>query len=160
MVSQGYHGSTHTGRMEYAVDIAAHIGTAVYAMRSGKVVRLEDRFPDTGGGPENVSKFNFVLIEHDGGYRSAYLHLQQGFISALGIKVGDRVKAGQLIGYSGNSGWSSGPHLHIEVHKAGPNLTFGQTVPFQIADLPIASFCCNCPSCQAAGQILTAQASY
>lgn len=73
---------------------------------------------------------NFVLIEHDGGYRSAYLHLKQGFASSAGIKVGDRIKAGELIGYSGNSGWSTGAHLHVEVHKAGQYLTFGQSVPF------------------------------
>lgn len=128
--SQGYRGRSHNGRMEFAIDIAVGIGTPVYAMRSGKVVGIEDRFPDTGGGPEKMSKFNYVWIEHDGGYRSAYLHLQQGFASKVQIRVGDRVPAGQLIGFSGNSGWSSGPHLHVEIHKP-QNRVFGQTVPFE-----------------------------
>lgn len=130
-LSQAYNGTTHRGRMHYARDIPAAIGTPIFAMRSGTVVGVEDRFPDTGGGPENISKFNYVWIEHDGGYRSAYLHLKQGFTSSIRIKVGDRVKAGQLIGFSGNSGWSSGPHLHVEVHRE-ENRNFGQTVPFNL----------------------------
>jgi murein DD-endopeptidase MepM/ murein hydrolase activator NlpD len=131
-MSQGYNGTTHRGRMYYALDIAAAIGTPIFAMRSGTVVGIEDRFPDTGGGQENMTKFNYVWIEHDGGYRSAYLHLKQGFTSSVNIKVGDRVRGGQLIGFSGNSGWSSGPHLHVEVHKYEDNGNFGQTVPFKL----------------------------
>jgi murein DD-endopeptidase MepM/ murein hydrolase activator NlpD len=132
-VSQGIRGTTHQGRMEYAYDLAASIGTPVYAMRAGRVIGIQDRYPDTGGGAENVSKFNYLLIEHDGGYRSAYLHLKQGFHSQVQIKAGDRVEVGQLIGYSGNSGWSSGPHLHIELQEPGDAYSFGQTVPFAIA---------------------------
>jgi murein DD-endopeptidase MepM/ murein hydrolase activator NlpD len=130
-LTQGAHGVTHRGRMEYAMDFKAAIGTPVYAMRSGRVIGLEDRFPDSGGGRENIHRFNYVLIEHEGGYRSAYLHLQQKFRSWVTLKVGDRVKAGQLIAFSGNSGWSTGPHLHIEVQKSSQPGTFGQTVPFQ-----------------------------
>jgi murein DD-endopeptidase MepM/ murein hydrolase activator NlpD len=130
-LSQGTRGVTHRGRMEYAMDFQSAIGTPVQAMRSGKIVGIEDRFPDTGGGQENVSRFNYVWVEHDGGYRSAYLHLQQGFRSKVKIKVGDVVKAGQLIGYSGNSGWSSGPHLHVEVHRPNEMGVFGKTVPFR-----------------------------
>lgn len=132
-LSQGIRGTTHRGRMEYAYDLATNIGTPVYAMRAGRVIGVQDRYPDTGGGAENISKFNYVLIEHDGGYRSAYLHLQQGFREQVQIKAGDTVEIGQLIGYSGNSGWSSGPHLHIELQEPGDAYSFGQTVPFAIA---------------------------
>ncbi|MGB8699275.1 MAG: peptidoglycan DD-metalloendopeptidase family protein [Thermosynechococcaceae cyanobacterium] len=132
-LSQGIRGSTHRGRMEYAYDLATNIGTPVYAMRAGRVMSVQDRYPDTGGGPDKISQFNYVLIEHDGGYRSAYLHLQQGFREKVSIKAGDRVEADQLIGYSGNSGWSSGPHLHIELQKPGSPFTFTATVPFAIA---------------------------
>jgi murein DD-endopeptidase MepM/ murein hydrolase activator NlpD len=132
-VSQAIRSTTHQGRMEYAYDLAASIGTPVYAMRAGRVIGIQDRYPDTGGGAENISKFNYLLIEHDGGYRSAYLHLKQGFHSQVQIKAGDRVEVGQLIGYSGNSGWSSGPHLHIELEEPGDAYSFGQTVPFAIA---------------------------
>jgi murein DD-endopeptidase MepM/ murein hydrolase activator NlpD len=132
-LSQGIRGTTHRGRMEYAYDLATSIGTPVYAMRAGRVIGVQDRYPDTGGGAENISKFNYVLVEHDGGYRSAYLHLQQGFRDQVQIKAGDTVEIGQLIGYSGNSGWSSGPHLHVELQEPGDAYSFGQTVPFAIA---------------------------
>ncbi|WP_348256059.1 peptidoglycan DD-metalloendopeptidase family protein [Leptolyngbya sp. ST-U4] len=132
-ITQGNGGLTsHTGRAQYAYDFGVPIGTPVYAMRSGTVVGVVDVHPDTGGGYENRNNFNYVLIEHDGGYRSAYLHLKQGFNSRIGLKVGDTVNAGQLIGYSGNSGWSTGPHLHVEVHKPTAGGYFGQTVPFVI----------------------------
>jgi murein DD-endopeptidase MepM/ murein hydrolase activator NlpD len=131
--AQGIRGETHRGRMEYAYDLKTNIGTPVYAMRTGLVLSVEDRYPDTGGGAENMTKFNYVLIEHEGGYRSAYLHLQQGFLGKVQLAVNDTIESGQLIGYSGNSGWSSGPHLHVEVQEPGETLTFAQTVPFAIA---------------------------
>jgi murein DD-endopeptidase MepM/ murein hydrolase activator NlpD len=128
-ITQGNGGETsHTGRQQYAVDYGVPIGTPVYAMRSGRVVAVRDIYPDTGGGPDNINKFNYVTIEHDGGYRSAYLHLQQGFNSRTQLIVGSNVNAGQLIGYSGNSGWSTGPHLHVEIHRG----VFGPTIPFLV----------------------------
>jgi murein DD-endopeptidase MepM/ murein hydrolase activator NlpD len=132
-LSQGIRGSTHQGRMEYAYDLATSIGTPVYAMRAGRVIGVQDRYPDTGGGADKISKFNYVLMEHDGGYRSAYLHLKQGFRGQVQIKAGDTIEIGQLIGYSGNSGWSSGPHLHVELQEPGDAYSFGETVPFAIA---------------------------
>lgn len=132
-LSQGNNGTTHRGRMAYAYDLAASIGTPVYAMRAGRVMGLQDKYPDTGGGPDRISKFNYVMVEHDGGYRSVYVHLQQGFRSTIQLKAGDRVEKGQLIGYSGNSGWSTGPHLHIEIQKPGSAFGFTNTVPFAIA---------------------------
>jgi murein DD-endopeptidase MepM/ murein hydrolase activator NlpD len=133
ILSQGIRGETHRGRMEYAYDLQTNIGTPVYAMRAGRVISVEDRYPDTGGGAENMTKFNYVLIEHEVGYRSAYLHLQQGFQEKVQLSANDTVESGQLIGYSGNSGWSSGPHLHVEVQEPGETLAFNPTVPFAIA---------------------------
>ena len=133
-LSQGIRGKTHQNRMEYAYDLASSMGTPIYAMRSGRVLKLQDKYPDTGGSRANASKFNYVWIEHENGYRSAYAHLQQGFRNRVQLKAGDWVQAGQLIGYSGNSGWSSGPHLHVEVQKGGSRSSFAQTVPFQISD--------------------------
>ncbi len=132
-LSQGIRGVTHKGRMEYAYDLGTNIGTPVYAMRAGKVIGVQDKYPDTGGGKDKIHKFNYVFVQHDGGYRSVYVHLQQGFRRKTNIKSGDMVKAGQLIGYSGNSGWSTGPHLHVEVQKPGASSRFTQTVPFAIA---------------------------
>ena len=132
-LSQGIRGRTHRGRMEFAYDLATSIGTPVYTMRAGKVIAVQDKYPDTGGGKENIARFNYVWVEHDEGYRTVYVHLQQGFRRKVSIKAGDRVEAGQLIGYSGNSGWSTGPHLHVEVQKPSKRQTFTKTVPFEIA---------------------------
>jgi murein DD-endopeptidase MepM/ murein hydrolase activator NlpD len=120
---------SHNGRAEYAIDFGVPIGTPVYAMRSGKVAKVVDKHPDAGGDFSNRNNVNYVVIEHGGGYYSTYLHLQEGFIQRVGIRVGQQVKSGDLIGYSGNSGWSTAPHLHVEVTKGR---MFGQTVPFEI----------------------------
>ena len=137
-LSQGNNGITHRGRMAFAYDLATPIGTPIYAMRSGTVVGVRDKYPDTGGGRSRMSKFNYIWVEHDSGYRSAYIHLQQDFNLALNLKKGDYVQAGQLIGYTGNSGWSTGPHLHIEVQKPKRTLLassskFSKTVPFAVS---------------------------
>lgn len=137
ILSQGNNGITHRGRMAYAYDIATPIGTPLYAMRSGKIVGIRDKYPDTGGGRSRMAKFNYIMIEHDGGYRSAYIHMQQDFNEILNLQKGDSVQAGQLIGYTGNSGWSTGPHLHVEVQKpkSGTLIAsrgFTKTVPFAV----------------------------
>ncbi len=134
-LSEGNNESTHRGRIAYAYDLATSIGTPVYAMRAGQVMAIQDKYPDTGGGQDKISRFNYVMVEHDGGYRSVYVHLQQAFGGVVQIKVGDHVEKGQLIGYSGNSGWSTGPHLHIEIQKPGSGFTFTQTVPFSISGI-------------------------
>jgi murein DD-endopeptidase MepM/ murein hydrolase activator NlpD len=129
-LSQGIRSGTHRGRAEYAYDLAIAIGSPVYAMGQGRVIAKEDRYPDNGGGRGRKSKFNYVWVEHEDGYRSAYLHLQQGFGRKVNLSPGTPIKTGQLIGYSGNSGWSSAPHLHIEVQAPGKLSEFTKTVPF------------------------------
>lgn len=145
-LSQGINSITHRGRMAYAYDLASSIGTPVYAMRSGKVISIRDKYPDTGGGELRASKFNYVLLEHDGGYRSVYVHLQQNFLESIPLKKGMTVEAGQLIGYSGNSGWSSGPHLHVEVQRPGSSSGFRKTVPFAVSGRCPASRIASNPS--------------
>ncbi len=133
-LTQGNGGLTHQGRMYYAYDLASPIGTPVYAMQSGQVIGLYDKYPDTGGGPERSNKFNYVYLEHDDGYRSVYVHLQEGFRKGITLEIGDWVEVGDLIGLSGNSGWSGGPHLHVEVQQPGDSpRRFTTTVPFAIA---------------------------
>ena len=134
-LSQGNNGRTHRGRTAYAYDLAMPIGTPVYAMRRGRVVGVRDKFPDTGGGRSKFSKFNFVMLRHDGGYRSVYMHLKQRSNAFVRLQEGDWVEAGQLIGYSGNSGFSLGPHLHIEVQQPSSGRSFKDTVPFIVSGL-------------------------
>jgi murein DD-endopeptidase MepM/ murein hydrolase activator NlpD len=80
------------------------VGTPVYAIASGEVV-YADRLDIRG---------NYVLLHHGWGIYSGYAHFSQ-----LGVQVGQRVEAGQFIGLSGNTGRSSGPHLHWEIAIQG-----------------------------------------
>lgn len=89
-------------KMHKGVDFAAPIGTAVFAAGDG-VVEKASRFSSYG---------NYVSIRHSSKLSSAYAHLSR---YAKGIRPGMRVKQGQLIGYVGTTGRSTGPHLHYEI---------------------------------------------
>ena len=92
-------------RQHNGVDYACPVGTPVHAVASGVVTRRGwDPF---GGGWR-------IWIKHAGGYESAYLHL-----SRFAVQQGQRVSQGQVIGYSGNSGGSTGPHLDYRLKKNG-----------------------------------------
>lgn len=111
-IDQGYNGkSTH--RNKNALDFHMDEGTEICAIRDGLVVKAIDEHKK-GCPDESCAKFNnFVLVLHDDGSYADYSHLQKG--GAL-VKVGDRVKSGQVIALSGKTGIASGPHLHLEVY--------------------------------------------
>ncbi len=90
-------------RRHNGTDFAAPTGTPVMAAGSG-IVERANRFSSFG---------NYVRIRHRNGYKTIYAHLN-GF--ARGIRAGSRVQQGQVIGYVGSTGRSTGPHLHYEVH--------------------------------------------
>lgn len=117
-VSQGYHGDTsHKGLSAYAVDFPIPVGTPIYAAREGIVVGSEGSSNLGGGSPEYRKFANYVIIEHSDGTMGNYYHLKQGGAVAV---IGQKVSKGDLIGYSGNTGYSSGPHLHFSVSKVDP----------------------------------------
>lgn len=117
-VSQGYHGETsHKGLSAYAVDFPVPVGTPVYAAREGIVVGSEDSSNLGGASPEYRKFANFVIIEHSDGTMGNYYHLKHG---GSAVNIGAKIAKGQLIGYSGNTGYSSGPHLHFSVSKVDP----------------------------------------
>lgn len=91
--------SLHTG-----TDFPAPTGTKVVAAGNGVVI-LSNWYGAYG---------NTVIIDHGGGYSTLYAHN-----SKLGVKVGDKVNAGDVIAYVGSTGWSTGPHLHFEVRVNG-----------------------------------------
>jgi hypothetical protein len=103
----------HTG-----VDIAANAGTPVRAVKSGTVTKISaNQKPYSGFG-------NVVIIDHGDGYQTVYAHLSQ-----FACKVGDSVQQGQVIGYVGSTGTSTGNHLHFIVQKTGHAMpTQGNTV--------------------------------
>lgn len=114
-VTQGYNGSfSHQGSNRYAIDWQMPEGTPVYAARGGVVVRIKDD-SSTGGSSLKYDPFNnYVLIRHDDGTLGHYCHLQKGGVA---VKPGQRVEVGQQIALSGNTGFSTGGHLHFSVFK-------------------------------------------
>lgn len=92
-------------RFHNGIDLAASIGTPVRAARAGRVVHVENQ-------PGNYGRF--VIIRHDGGYQTLYAHLE-----SYSVRVGQSVNQGQQIGSMGNTGRSTGSHLHFSVIKDG-----------------------------------------
>ena len=94
----------------YAVDFVVPIGTPLVAARKGRVVDIDQNFTD--GGTDPLLKANHVMILHEDGTLGLYSHLAANRIA---VSFGQWVDAGNLIGYSGNTGYSTGPHLHFAV---------------------------------------------
>ena len=115
-VSQGFNGKTsHKGNGRYAVDFAMQIGTPVYAARAGKVVEVIQRHNKHGMSLAMRQYANYIIIEHSDKTLGRYFHLKQNSVK---VKLGDTIKKGKLIALSGNTGRTSGPHLHFVVTKA------------------------------------------
>lgn len=93
-------------RAHLGIDYAAPTGRKIYASSSGKIVHRGSK----GGYGKTI------IIRHNYGYKTLYAHLHK---FKRGLKVGSRVKQGQLIGYVGSSGRSTGPHLHFGLYKNG-----------------------------------------
>lgn len=129
-VEQGYGGRfSHSDPQNlYAVDFAAPIGTPVLAAREGVVMQVESDFAQAGLSMEKYGgRANFIRILHDDGTMALYAHLREG---GAHVRVGQRVRAGQTIGLSGNTGFTTGPHLHFVVQvNRGMRL---ESLPFRM----------------------------
>ncbi len=113
-ISQAFGGtfSHNDEQNKYAVDIVMPVGTPVHAARSGIVLEAEDDFYKGGTNKAYSSEANNIRILHDDGSIAIYAHLE---LEKAQVYPGLAVVAGQLIGYSGNTGFTSGPHLHFAV---------------------------------------------
>src|SRR5262245_39291205 len=97
-----------------AVDIPMPVGTPILAARAG-IVFMTVAEHDAGGTDEAFrSKANVVRVLHADGTIGNYVHLMH---EGVAVKSGERVEAGKIIGYAGNTGQSSGPHLHFAVTR-------------------------------------------
>lgn len=99
-----YYGGMYSGTPHKGLDIGVPYGTPIYASESGQVLSAEYHW----------SWGNNVLIWHNGTYSTRYAHC-----SSLAVSAGQYVEKGQVIGYVGSTGQSSGPHLHFEVYQNG-----------------------------------------
>ena len=108
------------GKMHQGLDIsgAGNFGSPIYAAADGVVSYVYKGCPSRGtgyGDPCGGGMGNYINITHEGGYLTRYGHLHQTVV----VKPGQTVKKGQVIGYMGNSGSSTGVHLHFEVRANG-----------------------------------------
>ncbi|HUW92777.1 MAG TPA: M23 family metallopeptidase [Bacteroidales bacterium] len=103
-----HHPVLGTPRWHYGQDFRCPIGTKVYATGAGMVYQADN---------ENDGYGNKMIIDHGYGYRSLYGHL-----SKFVVKPGQKVKRGDLIAYSGNTGLTSGPHLHYQIDLFGEHV--------------------------------------
>jgi murein DD-endopeptidase MepM/ murein hydrolase activator NlpD len=129
-LGQTFHGGfSHNDEQNlYAVDIIVDQGTPILAARGGVVMQVESGFDRGGLNKETYgARANLVRILHDDGSMAIYAHLRENGVM---VRVGEKVSLGQLIGYSGNTGYSSGPHLHfcVQVNSAGRLIS----IPFRM----------------------------
>ena len=128
-LSQAFLGAaTHAGNVqsEYAVDIPMPVGTAIHAARSGVIMDVAGDFFEGGVSEEMMEQANYVCVLHDDGTMAIYAHLE---LETVKFPIGKRIERGQVLALSGNTGFSSGPHLHFAIQK-----NFGmelRSIPFE-----------------------------
>ncbi len=116
-VYQGYNGA-FSHKNEFALDFTMPVGTEIMAIREGIVIKVIEK-NNRNCGKKECEKFNnFIIIYHPDGTFAEYTHIKK---NGSEVKVGDKVSKGQRIGYSGNVGWSTGPHLHLVIFNQNLN---------------------------------------
>ena len=129
VLSQGQNGSfSHTGAARFSFDFAMPIGTPIVAARGGRVVEVSDGHTRSGVSEAFLDQANAVTILQIDGTFATYAHLDPG----SGVRPGMLVNVGDVIGFSGDTGYSTGPHLHFSVWKA--TATGGTTIPIRFYD--------------------------
>ncbi len=129
-IGQAFHGGfSHSDEQNrYAVDLIIREGTPILAARDGVVMQVESAFDRAGLNKKKYAeRANVVRVLHDDGSMGVYAHLKE---NGVYVRVGQRVTIGQQIAASGNTGYSSGPHLHfcVQVNR-GMRLV---SIPFRM----------------------------
>jgi len=135
-LEQGFGGSFSHADAEnrYALDLGVPEGTPVLAARAGVVMQVEEDFRAHGTDPRYGDRANYVRVLHDDGSMALYAHLSP---ASMLSRAGDHVAVGQMIGKSGNTGLSTGPHLHFSIQRnAGMALV---SIPFAMEGVDPAS---------------------
>ncbi|MBA3460193.1 MAG: M23 family metallopeptidase [Deltaproteobacteria bacterium] len=135
-VLQGFHGGfSHRGSNEYAVDFDCPVATPVLATRPGIVVAANATAQGSGTTQEylDYKRTNFVIVQHDDGSLGEYMHLAPATIQ---VKPGQHVQRLQELALSGNTGFSSTPHLHFQVMTAAYDGVGARSFAFEMAIAP------------------------
>ena len=120
---------THRDSSSYnAVDFDMPVGTAIHAAREGLVINVASGFFRGGLSTQMLSEANFVQILHDDGTTAIYAHLQ---MDTVRVRPGQRVRRGEYIANSGNTGFSGGPHLHFAVLRNAGMINESVPVTFE-----------------------------
>lgn len=129
-IYQGYNGS-FSHQNQNSLDFTMPVGTEITAIRDGVVIDIVEQ-NDKNCGSESCKKYNnYIIIYHSDGTFAEYTHIKQkGAI----VNVGDKVNKGDLIAYSGNVGWSTGPHLHLVIFLQRLNERETLKTQFKIGD--------------------------
>lgn len=135
-VTQGNNSAfSHNGRAAWSFDFSMGVGTPMLAMKPGTVTfAYAGTTPGhpcyNGGGSDCINAANYVVVLHPDGTQTLYAHL-----SAVHVGVGAEVAQGTAVGASGSTGWSTGPHAHIE--RSNPcGRAFCDTIGISFADVP------------------------
>ncbi|MBI5152960.1 MAG: peptidoglycan DD-metalloendopeptidase family protein [Parcubacteria group bacterium] len=128
VLTQGY-GATDFAQRAYrtkfhnGIDYGVSVGTPIYAVADGKVFAISNN----DRGSSRFDRFQYgkhILLSHDNNLTTLYAHLSQNNL----VSIGQSVKRGDLIGYSGNTGYATGPHLHFGVYWT-PSIKFKSVPP-------------------------------
>jgi hypothetical protein len=134
-VTQGNNSAfSHNGRSAFAFDFSMGTGTPLRAMKGGTVsyayAGTGPGHPCYNGGDRGcINDANYVVVGHADGSQTRYAHL-----SEVHVGTGDGVAQGQTVGLSGSTGWSTGPHAHVE-RQENCGRAFCSTIPMQFADV-------------------------
>lgn len=116
-IGQGYNGNI-SHQNKFALDFDMPISTKILACREGIVVQVVEENSKRCDEPKCAEFNNLIKILHGDGTIMQYLHFRK---NGVRVRVGQKVKKGEHIGYSGNVGWSTAPHLHIDLYLIDKN---------------------------------------
>lgn len=118
---------THIDEYHYSYDFTVPVGSEIYAMEAGIVIRIVQSYKEAHQDLGRRNEVNRVEILHDDGSVAEYVHLSP---ESVKLNLCERVKRGQLIALTGNNGYSSVPHLHVDIFRPLPGGQF-KTVPLK-----------------------------
>lgn len=136
MITQGNNGAfSHVGEAQYGFDFGLASGSSLYAVEDGIVslVRGDVQAGNpcfSGGGFECRNTVNYVVIAHSDGTDTAYLH-----INAPVVGAGQQVRRGDRVAISGGTGWSTGPHAHVQ-RQQRCGIWWCQSIAMRFGDVP------------------------